>query len=93
MAINQAGVKIPPPSTGPAVRTFQVTERNADNVLETREIQALVWVDSQGNTIDLPYDVAYQHELITEIRAVRELLERWLGPATVTPAAASPFDR
>lgn len=76
---------IPPNSTGPQVRTIQVTTF-VDGVPLTVDMQVIAIADGQGNVIDQFVDYNFQRRVIEELSKIRELLGNWLGvPFQPTP--------
>jgi len=69
---------IPPNSTGPQVRTIEVTTF-VDGVPLTVEMQVVAIADSDGNVIDEFMDYNWQRRVIDELAALREMLCTRLG--------------
>jgi len=69
---------IPPNSTGPQVRTIQVTTY-VDGVPLTVDMQGVAIADGDGNVIDQFMDYNWQRRVIDELAALRQMLSERLG--------------
>ena len=69
---------IPPNSTGPQVRTIQVTTY-VDGVPLTVDLQVIAIADSDGNVIDTFMDYNWQRRVIDELAALRQVMCDRLG--------------
>lgn len=74
--------QIPPNSTGPLVRTIEVTTLVQGVPLKV-EMQVLAVADSAGNVIDEFMDYNWQRRMIDELVALRQMLSERFGAAFV----------
>ena len=73
---------IPPNSTGPQVRTIEVTTMVSGVPLAV-EMQVVAIADQFGNVIDRFQDYNWQRQVLDELIALRTMLSERLGAAMV----------
>ena len=68
-------IQVAPDSTGQKLRNLKVTYLDPATGLQvTANMEVVVVADSFGNIIDEFVDRGWQHEVLTELRAIRILL-------------------
>jgi hypothetical protein len=75
---KETQAQIPPNSSGPKVRTLEVTTY-IDGVATTVEMQVVAIADNDGNVIDEFMDYNWQRRVIDELAALRQVLCDRLG--------------